>query len=52
MGQGGVRVILERYVRRTILWQELAECSSGSLALQGDPYMYTPLSSLEPGVLP
>jgi hypothetical protein len=34
MGRGGVWVILERYVSRTVFWQGLAEYSSGSLVSQ------------------
>eukprot|EP01049_Picozoa_sp_SAG25_P002211 SAG25_NODE_113_length_14872_cov_23.149527_13_plen_73_part_00 len=31
-GSRGVRVVLERYVSRSVFWQELAEYSSGNLA--------------------
>ena len=47
MGRGGVRVVLERYVNRTVFWQELAEYSSGNLALQDDPYTPSTHTSLE-----
>ena len=47
MGQGGVGVILERYVSKTVFWQKLAEYSSGSLALQDDPYTPSTHTSLE-----
>ena len=36
MGRGGVWVVLERYVSRTVFWQGLAEYSSGNLALRLD----------------
>eukprot|EP01049_Picozoa_sp_SAG25_P000730 SAG25_NODE_26_length_21086_cov_21.643065_19_plen_110_part_00 len=38
---------LERYVSRTVFWQELAEYSSGSLALEDDPYTPSTHTSLE-----
>jgi hypothetical protein len=35
------------YVSRTVFWQELAEYSSGNLALQDDPYTPSTHTSLE-----